>query len=806
MKRSIPHQSTRASVSTGSTHRGSSVDRFREKSLVLDAAMLEYMRCREEGKSIDVAEFCEKYPKYRNSLRRLIDVHERLPAFEMLSEEKWPEVGEVFAGYDIKELLGAGSMARVYLASELQLGGRSVAIKVSKQGSYEAETLGKLAHPNIVQVYSVAYDEDSDLTVVCMPYQGSATLSDVLDVAYEVGPPPTRAQVILDVAQQMALPGYLPHAEPGKAEVPSVLERGSFVAGVVHLGLQLADALKYAHERGVLHRDLKPSNVLLTPSGRPMVLDFNLSFDADLNVVHHGGTLPYAAPEQLSEAAAEVQPRESLVNERADVFGLGCILYQLLTGKLPFGTPAGTLGPRQAIQAQLDAQTVPPLHPSLLNPDVDASLQAIILRCLACDPDQRYADMGELGWALRRYVRPAHRLGRWAQRHRTVLTVSLAGVAIASGLIYGYWSRLPPYEQRVRVQAEQLIAAGDLTGAFRVLDDLLAQRPDDRASWILRGNGLQRQGNLVEAAAAYRRATDLGAGADVDLLVSQTLRSLIGQAAALLEAGNISGASQRIREVESIEPDNNAARFLQGIVYQRSGDHAHAIELLEPLKEALRDQPEFLDYLAHSYFHARSPRQACILYAPKKGLSYDIALRHAFCQLDWQGNLTGLSLLDSLIERDPNRFEAYLLRAHLRFRYRRKDDEGLKHAIQDLRLAAARAPESQLVRYQAALILAAGSRDSSEIKLEVQEHLLAAVRLGLSRQAFDDMALWEPVAQEPWFPAIVERSAANSQPLLPQRHAIAELFLPAPRSISTALLNRLLDPSRLPEEQFTLPH
>ena len=173
-----------------------------EKSVVLDLAYEEYCVREESGQAPDPDEFCERFPTYKASLRRLIEAHRLLEDNSYLlaagQPVRWPEPGETFLGYHLVSELGRGAFARVFLATEPALGGRQVAVKVSLQGAAEAETLGRLNHPNIVPVHSVREEQPSGLTVVCMPYLGSATLCDVLDKAGSADTRSSRARTILD--------------------------------------------------------------------------------------------------------------------------------------------------------------------------------------------------------------------------------------------------------------------------------------------------------------------------------------------------------------------------------------------------------------------------------------------------------------------------------------------------------------------------------------------------------------------------------------------------------------------------------
>ena len=122
----------------------------------------------------------------------------------------------------------------------------------------------------------------------------------------------------------------------GTAPADAVLRRGGFLEGVLHIGAAMADALASVHGQGFLHRDLKPSNVLLTPNGRPVLLDFNLAHNQEVADYRLCGTLPYMPPEQLSPLPSSRRSNEP-PDARRDLFGLGVMLYELLAGVHPFG-------------------------------------------------------------------------------------------------------------------------------------------------------------------------------------------------------------------------------------------------------------------------------------------------------------------------------------------------------------------------------------------------------------------------------------------------------------------------------------
>ena len=166
-----------------------------DKSAVLDAALREFSLRRKVDEHVDISDFCDAYPAYRSSVRQLLSVYqcfaEHPEIVEGLDRINWPESGEDFLGFAIRDELGQGAFARVYSAREPAVGNREVVLKVAMGGAAEAETLGKLSHPNVVTVYSVQVDADSGLSAICMPSGSRRTLCDVLDEAFADRLPPT---------------------------------------------------------------------------------------------------------------------------------------------------------------------------------------------------------------------------------------------------------------------------------------------------------------------------------------------------------------------------------------------------------------------------------------------------------------------------------------------------------------------------------------------------------------------------------------------------------------------------------------
>jgi serine/threonine protein kinase len=292
---------------------------------------------------------------------------EGLPETEssrMQSDIVPPSAGAVdsIGKYRIVEKLGQGGQANVFRAVHPQLPGRDVVIKWAKEQPSdslqcqlleEGRVLARLQDPGLVRVYDVDIHEGRPFLV--LEHVAGRTLRD-------------RA----------------------KEKRPSTREAAALVA-------QIARTLTRVHGQGVLHRDLKPANILLDATGRPRILDFGLALmdppgeEARPPGGQVCGTYSYMAPEQAEGQTDRVGPR-------TDVFGLGAVLYELLTGRPPYKDDNQWQTWEQARRAEV----VPPRR---LNPRIPRPLDRICLKALAANPEQRYASAAELERALRGYLR-----------------------------------------------------------------------------------------------------------------------------------------------------------------------------------------------------------------------------------------------------------------------------------------------------------------------------------------------------------------------------------------------------------------
>jgi serine/threonine protein kinase len=321
----------------------------------------------ELGPAPGLAEYQARFPQHADALALQFQLQQQLePTADAptlapsrppgSAPSEWPQV----TGYEILGELGRGGMGVVYQARQKGLG-RLAAVKVILSGSHsgvqdlarfrqEAETLGRLKHPNIVQVYEVG--EPDGLPFFSLEFCPGGSLDGRLHGSPL--PPPEAAELVATLARAM-------HA---------------------------------AHTAGIIHRDLKPANVLLAEDGTPKITDFGLAkrVEGGDGLTQSGavmGTPSYMAPEQAGG-------RSGLVTTAADVYALGAILYECLTGRPPFraATPIDTI---------LQVLHQEPEPPSALRPGIDRRLDLICLKCLAKEPGNRYASADALAADLERW-------------------------------------------------------------------------------------------------------------------------------------------------------------------------------------------------------------------------------------------------------------------------------------------------------------------------------------------------------------------------------------------------------------------
>jgi WD40 repeat protein len=378
------------------------------------------------GEAPTPEEYLRAYPEYAEPLRDLIELHRALgatPVCDSNAATMGPSaipprrppgraVGDPasrafmpsLAGYEIVEELGRGGMGVVYRARQVRLN-RAVALKMILAGDLagpearvrflqEAEVVARLHHPHIVQVYAIG--DYGRHPYIEMEYVAGGSLADRLD------------------------------GSPWQAR------------DAVRLIETLARALHEAHRLGIVHRDLKPANVLLATDGTPKVADFGLAklLDGGSGLTqsnHVLGSPSYMAPEQAGGRAREVGPA-------ADVYALGAVLYELLTGRPPFRAAT-------ELETLEQVRSAEPVPPGRLEPGLPRDVETIALKCLEKEPTKRYATAADLAEDLRRFgasepirARPAggaERVWRWCRRRPALAALAAAVVLLLAVLAFG---------------------------------------------------------------------------------------------------------------------------------------------------------------------------------------------------------------------------------------------------------------------------------------------------------------------------------------------------------------------------------
>ncbi|MBI2823851.1 MAG: serine/threonine protein kinase [Planctomycetia bacterium] len=338
-------------------------------------------------------------------------------------------------GYEILEVLGRGGMGVVYKARQVSLS-RIVAIKMLSGGSrarfrVEAEAIARLQHPNIVQIHEVG--EAQGQPYFSQEHIAGGSLADRLDGA------------------------------PWSAKAAARLVR------------TLAEAMHFTHSRGIVHRDLKPANVLMADGGTPKISDFGLAKQLESNSGQTAtgdimGSPSYMSPEQASGVTREI-------TAAADVYSLGAILYELVTGRPPFRAET-------AVDTVLLVLSDEPVAPRRLQPKLPRDLETICLKCLEKSPRNRYASAQELADDLGRFLagepiraRPVPlwvRAAKWARRRpAAAAAIGIALLAATILLVGGTIYNVRLNAALARVQREQERRAATLAQAQEVVERLL---------------------------------------------------------------------------------------------------------------------------------------------------------------------------------------------------------------------------------------------------------------------------------------------------------------------------------------------
>jgi len=528
------------------------------------------------------------------------------PARAATKSERVAQRAGDFGDYELLEEIGRGGQGIVYLARQKSLN-RTVALKVISPGQWasrahlkrfrrEAQTAASLDHPNIVSIYEVGEHDGS--CYFSMKFVEGGQLDEVV----------RRTPISIRQAVEMIA--------------------------------KLSRTVHYAHQHGILHRDIKPGNILLDTNGEPHLTDFGLArlVEADSNVTgtrEAMGTPSYMAPEQALGHNDEI-------TSATDVYGLGAVLYQLLTGHPPFAADTTY----ETIRLSLEME---PREPRLLNPKLDRELSTICLKCLEKDPKRRYPSALALAEDLEHWLKhepiQAKRSGfvaharKWLQRNPAIAALVVSLIALAAAVSWNIW------------------------------ESELISRPSTKSVAVLPFTNLSKEGeNAIFADGVQDEIlTRLASLADLKVISRTSVMQYKSGAArdlhkighqlgvARVVEGSVQRAGNRVR-VNAQLIDVSTNRALWGQSYDRE------------LADVFAIQSEIATSIAHQLQANLSPREKTVIeQAPASDITAFelyvrakdvLASRNAKASL-----LAAADLLNQAVERDPSFFKAYCLLA-----------------------------------------------------------------------------------------------------------------------------------------------
>ena len=471
-----------------------------EKGLLLFRELVNIeLERRKQTELLFVEEFVQRFPEHEQWLVGLSEFQVSTNAHTPVTSQSGKRPAKLspvikLPGYEFLEFLGSGGMGTVYKARQKSLG-RLVALKVLREDAREkpdrqlrfraeAEAIAQLHHPNIVRIYEVG--EHEGIPYLALEYIDGETLATLLEHSPMSVPDATRTCKIL------------------------------------------GQAISAAHSRGIIHRDLKPSNVLMETTKKsnfiPRITDFGLAKRLDQQGLTQTGdvlgTPSYMAPEQA-------QGQSGTVSSSVDIYALGVILYEMLTGRPPFRGPTPIDTIRQAVSEE-------PVPPSLLTSRIPRDLETICLQCLKKEPNRRYLSAQALVDDLERFeegkpicarrASNTERTWKWVRRHPTIS--ALIAISIIALLVISIGSWVHNWQLQV--------AASKLTKETKKTNQALGKAREQRKIAQEKTTIIVRQKEMAELkqysfqVKLARREIDVGNYAAAENLLLATAKHLRG--------------------------------------------------------------------------------------------------------------------------------------------------------------------------------------------------------------------------------------------------------------------------------------
>jgi tetratricopeptide (TPR) repeat protein len=490
--------------------------------------------------------------------------------------------------FELLREIGRGGMGIVYDARQVSLN-RRVALKILPPGlgltaqavrrfEREAQAAAKLHHTNIVPVHAIG--EEDGCHYYAMELIEGQPLSDVLrDLGGSGSNPVMDATVTMmggteDNAGVAADTGRT-ETRPGTSGITSLSDSSSgsrqWFDAVAKLVAEVAEALEYAHGRGVTHRDIKPANLMLSDAGRLCITDFGLARVAQEPGMTVSGSLmgtpAYMSPEQITAGRVKL-------DHRTDVYSLGAVLYEMLTYRRPFPGES-----REEILTGI--LTKDPRPPRRFNPRIPVDLETICLKAMEKDPDRRYPTAGEMAADLKRYAerglitaRRAGLLRRAAKAMRRHPVAAVSSVAAVIILVLGMlaWQlagrRSEEAALRAVSEARFFMSQGDHREALKTVDTVLEAAPGLSEARLMRAHLLIKLSRGQEAVDEARVLLE----DDPDDWQGHLILGIAAKYRTDLSA------EEHLQAVEEAAPETAEAYYLRGLIEE---DDRRAIELLD---------------------------------------------------------------------------------------------------------------------------------------------------------------------------------------------------------------------------------
>lgn len=576
------------------------IPELRDAEVELVALLIDEHSMRTEaGQVVTLDEYAKRFPEHLDTLRNELGLTDDRTCSPQASvnmssvagghsvvDDQQLGIGDIVGDFRIERLLGAGGVSRVFLATQLSLE-RRVALKVTVETDEESSTgnegrtMAAFSHPHIVPVF--AEERVGRLRLLAMEYVDGPTLSDFLAAARDRFHGSGRRKAVTQ-SEVLALIDKLCSGSHGEEDIQR-RSGGScrdFLCGIIR---DLAHALAAAAAKGVIHSDVKPANILLARDGKALLADFNVAFRPELDNGKPpavGGTLLYMSPEQLGILTGS-QP-DARIDERADIYSLGLVLFESLTGGWPFLEGNVSTDPLIACgQLEGNRLSSPIVFPTG-SKWLTAGLKSIIEKCLAPGTSDRYASGDELADDLDRFLRHmplrmaadpsrVERASKWVRR--SPARAVFVGAMFVSVALFLVVMRQRPQATTLQPQTgtvttltghsapnvndakkarefdhagQRLLNAGDFQAAEQQFELATTLNPQIATAWHNLGVARFRLGEFADSLSAFQRSIALGNESGLAYSHRAAARFALGD-----EAGAESDFAHAIHVASSLE-------------------------------------------------------------------------------------------------------------------------------------------------------------------------------------------------------------------------------------------------------------